>query len=164
MMTLMLLTMLCAILFLLFKHPLTLGMTLISQTILIALITGLMNYNYWFSYILFLIMIGGMLILFLYMTSVASNEKFKFNSKILFMFISTITLSMVLTILDKFYNNFLSKFLDLKINLFYNFSMIKYFNFPNNLLMLMLIIYLFLTLITIVKITNFSQGTLRQKF
>nr|ASW26910.1 NADH dehydrogenase subunit 6 [Gallerucida bifasciata] len=157
---------LCSMLFIFFNHPLSCGMILIIQTILICLMTGMMNYNYWFSYILFLIMIGGMLILFIYMTSIASNEKFKFNFPILIISIMMIILNFMLLMMDNFYSNFHTQILDMKINtdMNNNLSMNKYFNYPNNLIMILMMNYLFLTLITIVKITNFSYGPLRQKF
>merc|ERR1712221_33590 len=59
------------------SHPLAIGLALLSQTILICLITGLSSSSFWFSYILFLIFLGGMLVLFIYVTSLASNEIFK---------------------------------------------------------------------------------------
>nr|APX40080.1 NADH dehydrogenase subunit 6 [Orestia punctipennis] len=149
----------------LMKHPLTCGMILMFQTILIALITGMMNYNFWYSYILFLIMIGGLLILFLYMTSIASNEKFKFNNKLFLLTLMSLLLMISLFLLDHFYFNYLNQISDTKINMMTNsISMNKYLNFPNNFMMIMMIIYLFLTLIAIVKITNFSYGSMRQKF
>lgn len=40
----------------------------------------------------------------------------------------------------------------------------KLYNFPTNLVTIILIIYLFLTLIAIVKITNVFEGPLRPKF
>nr|APX39686.1 NADH dehydrogenase subunit 6 [Aphthona euphorbiae] len=155
-----------SILFILFKHPLTCGMILLSQTILTAMITGLMNYNFWYSYILFLIMVGGMLILFIYMTSIASNEKFKFNNKVIIWLIIFFSIFFILNFMDLFYmnyNNNLSNLKDLLLNE-NNMSMKKYFNFPNYFIMFSMIIYLFVTLIAIVKITNFSYGALRQKF
>nr|APX40418.1 NADH dehydrogenase subunit 6 [Aphthona albertinae] len=153
-----------SILFMLFKHPLTCGMILLSQTLLTAMTTGLMNYNFWYSYILFLIMIGGMLILFIYMTSIASNEKFKFNNKLIMWLMLFLIIFMILNMTDMFYMSYYNN-LNLKILINYNnMSMKKYFNFPNYFIMLSMIIYLFITLIAIVKITNFSYGALRQKF
>nr|APX39400.1 NADH dehydrogenase subunit 6 [Aphthona melancholica] len=156
-----------SILFMLFKHPLTCGMTLLMQTILTAMITGLMNYNFWYSYILFLIMVGGMLILFIYMTSIASNEKFKFNNKLIIWLMLFFMALLILNMMDLFYMNYhnnLSNLKDFLMTFNNNMSMKKYFNFPNYLIMFSMIIYLFLTLIAIVKITNFSYGSLRQKF
>nr|WVD73145.1 NADH dehydrogenase subunit 6 [Monolepta bicavipennis] len=154
-----------SIMFILMNHPLSCGLILLLQTILTAMISGLMNMNYWYSYILFLIMIGGMLILFIYMTSIASNEKFQSKPNIFL--ILTFILLMMFIIMDEFYFNMLNQMLDMKSqNLFmiYNLSMMKYFNEPNYMMMLLIIIYLFITLIVVVKITNISYGSLRQKF
>lgn len=40
----------------------------------------------------------------------------------------------------------------------------KLYNFPNNIITIIVIIYLFLTLIAIVKITNIFEGPLRPNF
>nr|QNP10081.1 NADH dehydrogenase subunit 6 [Ochthebius perpusillus] len=153
-----------SLMFLFMIHPLSMGMILLLQTITVALITGMLNFNYWFSYILFLIMIGGMLVLFIYMTSVASNEKFKFNNMIMIMTISSMMMMMIMNMLiDNFFimmNNYSSK-----LNSTSNYLMLsKFFNTPTNMIMFLMIIYLFITLIAVVKITDFKLGPLRQKF
>nr|AYM85174.1 NADH dehydrogenase subunit 6 [Galerucella sp. EMHAU-15070821] len=155
-----------SMLFMLLKHPLTCGMTLLIQTILISMITGFMHMNFWFSYILFLIMIGGMLILFLYMTSIASNEKFKLNMNIMFMLMILFFFTIMLMTSDPLILNLETQMIEMKLNqkLNHSLSMTKYFNFPNLLMLLLIINYLFLTLIAIVKITSLSYGPLRQKF
>nr|APX40938.1 NADH dehydrogenase subunit 6 [Apteropeda orbiculata] len=148
------------------KHPLSCGLILLTQTILTAIMSGLMNYNFWYSYILFLIMIGGMLILFIYMTSIASNEKFKFNMKMmLFLIMAAFIMSMVFMFIDSFYLNMINQLMEMKMSwsLNNNISLMKYFNYPNYFIMIMLISYLFITLIAIIKITMFSYGSLRQK-
>nr|APX40964.1 NADH dehydrogenase subunit 6 [Cryptocephalus ramburii] len=150
------------------NHPLTLGFTLLSQTILIALLTGLMSLNFWSSYIIFLIMIGGLLILFIYMTSIASNEKFKFSFKLLFFVCSYM---FILSIMYTFMDNFI---LAQKFKMIETFSMQekinpqfflnKFINFPYNMIYLMIVIYLLITLIAIVKITMKTKSTLRKNF
>nr|ALO76787.1 NADH deshydrogenase subunit 6 [Chrysomelidae sp. SPH01] len=163
-------TMICilSLIFSFLNHPLTLGLILLINTILISLTTGMMNYNFWFSYILFLIMIGGMLILFIYMTSVASNEKFKFSSKMFnFLMFMIFLMMMVILLVDQYYCSFYMNMLDMmNQNMLKNnsLSMNKYMNFPNNLIIYMMIIYLLITLIMIVKITELHYGPLRQKF
>nr|YP_009995386.1 NADH dehydrogenase subunit 6 [Ochthebius hasegawai]QNP09802.1 NADH dehydrogenase subunit 6 [Ochthebius hasegawai] len=150
--------------FLFMIHPLSMGMILLMQTIVISLITGFFNFNYWFSYILFLIMIGGMLVLFIYMTSIASNEKFKYNNKIMMMMIGmTFIMLMILIFIDDYM---------LSMNIFQNMiyknnsylMLAKFYNKPSNMIMFLMIIYLFITLIAVVKITDFKLGPLRQKF
>nr|AND96691.1 NADH deshydrogenase subunit 6 [Phalops smaragdinus] len=143
------------------KHPLTLGMILLIQTINMSLCLGYFNLNYWFSYILFLIMIGGMLVLFIYMTSIASNEKF-FPSIKLFMFsmFMIVLYTLIAMIMDPYYISLSNMY---KTNMFeeINWSLNKYLNFPNNMIMYMLIMYLLITLLAVVKITSFKKGPLR---
>nr|APX39349.1 NADH dehydrogenase subunit 6 [Aphthona lutescens] len=153
-----------SILFVLFQHPLTCGLILLSQTIMTAMITGLMNYNFWFSYILFLIMVGGMLILFIYMTSIASNEKFKFNNNFFLILILFFIMMLLLNTIDSFFTTYLMNLKSFMMTLNNDMTLKKYINFPNYFIIFSMIIYLFITLIAVVKITNFSYGPLRQKF
>nr|YP_010439957.1 NADH dehydrogenase subunit 6 [Pseudoechthistatus hei]UTD45003.1 NADH dehydrogenase subunit 6 [Pseudoechthistatus hei] len=148
------------------NHPLSFGFILLIQTTLIALITGMMNYNYWFSYIIFLIMIGGMLILFIYMTSVASNEKFKFSYKILFLISMMFLLIFFEFFLDSYFFNLIIKnsLFNQNWNLDFNLIMNKFLTWPMNLIFYLIIIYLLITLIMVVKITDIKSGPLRQKF
>nr|YP_009185928.1 NADH dehydrogenase subunit 6 [Phacomorphus fratyi]ALO70825.1 NADH deshydrogenase subunit 6 [Phacomorphus fratyi] len=138
-------------------HPLSLGMCLLLQTIIYTMITGSITSNFWFSYILFLMMISGMLILFMYMTSIISNNKFKF-SKILMITITTCFITMMF--MSQYTNNLSN------INFYNNLNILinNFFNTPMTFLMLILMIYLLLTLIATVKIINIKSGPLRQKF
>nr|ALO76860.1 NADH deshydrogenase subunit 6 [Timarcha goettingensis] len=159
---------LLSMIFLFLNHPLSFGLILLFQTIMISLMTGLMMYNFWFSYILFLVMIGGMLVLFIYMTSVASNEKFKFSFKIFsliisFFIISSIMLFSMDTLISN-YNLNLTELINYNNLINYKLNLNKYLNFPNNWIMMMLIIYLLIILIVIVKIIDTKQGPLRQKY
>nr|UFZ13395.1 NADH dehydrogenase subunit 6 [Madachauliodes sp.] len=155
--------------FTLMTHPLSMGMMLLTQTILISLITGTISQTFWFSYILFLIMLGGMLVLFIYMTSLASNEKFNTSIMLIMINILFISLSIYLiTLLDNFTNIYSTLTFDMNnwnnlINLQENkLELIKLYNFPLMNLTLLLVNYLFLTMIIIVKITNINYGPLRQ--
>nr|AND96600.1 NADH deshydrogenase subunit 6 [Liatongus militaris] len=143
------------------KHPLSMGLILLIQTINMTLYMGFYHLNYWFSYILFLIMIGSMLILFLYMTSVASNEKFYFSLKLtLLTFFIMFNMMLFYFILNPYYINLNNKMKIFMTNS--NLSLIKYINFPNYFIYYLLIIYLLIALIAIVQITNFKKsGALR---
>nr|ALO76407.1 NADH deshydrogenase subunit 6 [Oxypoda opaca] len=150
--------------FLFLNHPMALGLIMLLQTIIISLITGLLNMNFWFSYILFLIMIGGLLVLFIYMTSIASNEMFNYSNKIMIisfslMFIFTILFLMI----DNYFIIFKYSYME-NMYMMKNMSLIKYFNYPSMLMIFFMIIYLFITLIAIVKITKIEFGPLRQKY
>nr|DAZ87544.1 TPA_asm: NADH dehydrogenase subunit 6 [Trichosia splendens] len=158
---------LLTLLFTQLTHPLSMGFILLIQTLMICIYTGMMYETFWFSYILFLVFLGGMLVLFIYITALASNEMFNFSMKLLLIFFSALFMMFVLSLLtDKiqfiFINNYEMN------NIFYyseikeNYLMInKLYNYPTNMITLMLINYLFFTLIVIVKITNFFYGPLR---
>nr|ALO71238.1 NADH deshydrogenase subunit 6 [Tychobythinus sp. 1 EF-2015] len=153
-----------SIMFLFFKHPLSMGLNLLIQTMIISLITGILNNKFWFSYILFLIFIGGMLILFLYMTSVASNEIMKFSKKIFFTLILLLLFSLIfLNFIDNYFitifnMNYENLLMNNNLNIFFK----KFYNFPNIIIITIMIMYLFITLIASVKITNLKYGPLRQ--
>nr|ARH54439.1 NADH dehydrogenase subunit 6 [Lebia chlorocephala] len=164
-------SMMMTTMFLFLNHPMSMGLILLIQTTLISLMTGMFSFSYWFSYILFLIMIGGMLVLFIYMTSLASNEMMKFSMKMMFymIFIMSLTLLSYMLIDYMFMNPLFknSNMIMMLNNMLKNDNMISLnsiYNKPNNMITLMLVNYLFLTLIAVVKITNINYGPLRQKF
>nr|AML26505.1 NADH dehydrogenase subunit 6 [Staphylinidae sp. BMNH 1274665] len=155
-------TILLSMIFIFMKHPLTMGFTLLMQTLNITLLTGMLHKNFWFSYILFLIMIGGLLILFIYMTSMAANEIFNYSNKIFFMLLSSLLISIILiTFSDNYFIDNLLKFQENIYSLTTNLYLIKYFNFPSIIIIILMINYLLITLLATVKITKLKSGPLR---
>nr|ALO77020.1 NADH deshydrogenase subunit 6 [Mordellidae sp. GENSP02] len=158
----MILNLALSFMFICLKHPLSMGASLLVQTLLISLMLGNSAPNFWFSYILFLIMVGGMLVLFIYMTSVASNEKFKTNWLLLTLIpLTTLAIaSYDMTMSSTFlFNNYESMPISSEIN--FNQLIIKFMNWPSSITLAFMIIYLLITLIAVVKITNLSYGPLR---
>nr|ATD53060.1 NADH dehydrogenase subunit 6 [Clovia sp. EMHAU-2015-Zz052918] len=157
--------------FMFMKHPLSMGFMLLIQTFISCLVFGLINYSCWFSYILFITFVGGMLVLFIYVASIASNEKFKF-SLILMMFFLLIFLCVYLLmfISDQYYFNMMCSLLEslgsysnsIYINGDLN-SLIKMFNYPTMIITMLSVIFLLITMISIVKVTNIFEGPLRMK-
>nr|YP_010022664.1 NADH dehydrogenase subunit 6 [Sarcophaga anchoriformis]QOP39512.1 NADH dehydrogenase subunit 6 [Sarcophaga anchoriformis] len=157
--------------FLNMKHPLAMGLTLLIQTTLICLTSGLMTKTFWFSYILFLVFLGGMLVLFIYVTSLASNEMFTFSIKLMMTTIIMFLLSIsILIFMDK---NILTQYSNMEIKSIFDMnsyimensmSLMKLYNYPTNLLTIMLMNYLLITLIAVVKITKLFKGPLRPMF
>nr|YP_009310615.1 NADH dehydrogenase subunit 6 [Euthrix laeta]AOT80826.1 NADH dehydrogenase subunit 6 [Euthrix laeta] len=152
------------------NHPLSMGLMILIQTLLTCLITGMLIKTYWFSYILFLTFLGGLLVLFIYVTSIASNEMFIFNMnmKMMIMMMSILLLFSIMYMnnlnwMNLSFNSDMDKMSQM-FNFFNNenkISLNKLYNKQNHLLMLMMIIYLFITLIAVVKITNIFFGPLR---
>nr|UPL65582.1 NADH dehydrogenase subunit 6 [Dicranocephalus alticolus] len=141
------------------KHPLTMGITIILQTMTIALMSGMMLGSFWFSYILMITMLSGMLVLFIYMASVASNEKFYSSMKL-------ITSSLMMIILVYMIQTMLmnSDTDNMKIMSNMNnewLSLNNLFNMKYKFITIMMVLYLFLTMITVSMIVNILEGPLR---
>nr|UYA97114.1 NADH dehydrogenase subunit 6 [Furcilarnaca armata] len=170
MITFIILNLFTSIMFSQCNHPLSMTLTIIIQTILISLSMGLLSQSFWFSYILFLIFLGGMLILFIYTTALASNEMLAIPSMTLWTY-SVIILIYLLNLwwIDPTSFNFMinnsdtlqSQLTTLNYWTETIFPLMKLYNNPTNMNTLMLMSYLFLTLIAIVKITNIFSGPLR---
>nr|AQP26571.1 NADH dehydrogenase subunit 6 [Nasutitermes longinasus] len=141
------------------KHPMAMGLMLLTQTILVCLISGAMYSSFWFSYILFMIMIGGMLVLFMYMTSLASNEMFSPSNKMLM--VSLIVLPILMYTMPTLTNN---KEMNMHNTMMENevtTTTTVMYNQMMGLMTTMLVIYMLLTLIVVVNIINVSKGPLR---
>lgn len=96
----------------------------------------------------------------MYITRIASNEKFKFNKKIFFsLLIIPPTIITLIKINFTISNNETLSFATQRELVF---SLNKFINIPTIIILLFIIIYLFLALVATVKITNFKQGSIRQ--
>ncbi|YP_003795357.1 NADH dehydrogenase subunit 6 (mitochondrion) [Oratosquilla oratoria] len=159
-------SMMFSLIFINLSHPLAMGMMLLLQTLVICAITALMNFYVWFSYILFLIFLGGMLVLFIYITSLASNEMFQFSFKMTMFFAATTMMSFLLLIMDPLLLDFKMASADMSslMGNSYTSQMVLISNiYSTNTMMttLFMILYLLLTLIVVVKITYTFLGPLR---
>nr|YP_010491965.1 NADH dehydrogenase subunit 6 [Eucrate crenata]UWM93447.1 NADH dehydrogenase subunit 6 [Eucrate crenata]WAK85101.1 NADH dehydrogenase subunit 6 [Eucrate crenata] len=146
------------------SHPLALGLILLLQTMLIAMSAGLFTYSFWFSYILFMIFLGGMLVLFIYVASLASNELFSFSlTNFLFFSSMLILITFMLMFMDPLLISNHSSLLISSANSIYStYSNISWiYSFMNSIFTLFIIFYLLLTLIVVVKIVNLFKGPLR---
>nr|AXS65085.1 NADH dehydrogenase subunit 6 [Elateroidea sp. 2 KM-2017] len=142
------------------NHPLMTSMIIISQTTIISLMTANIA-NPWYSFILFMITISGMMILFIYMTSMTSNKKMSINK---FMLLWMIMLPMIMimnknTMEFKNWMTIMTNENTMKLEL----SMNKFINFPSSMIMTFLMIYLFMMMTSSIKITFKNSGPMRQK-
>uniref|UniRef100_UPI00315DD874 NADH dehydrogenase subunit 6 n=1 Tax=Parasipyloidea carinata TaxID=3126553 RepID=UPI00315DD874 len=144
--------------FLIMKHPLSMGMMIIMQTTIISMMTGLMFKSFWFSYILFLMYIGGMMVLFIYMTSLVPNMMFTINKKNILLIIITTALIMMTN------KNYTTMNNDMIMTNYKSMILLKMYNKPTNMSLIMLASYLLFTMITVFKITESNKGPLRMMF
>nr|UPL65517.1 NADH dehydrogenase subunit 6 [Metacanthus pulchellus] len=141
--------------FMFLKHPLTMAMAIIMQTVMAAMFVGMMLKSFWFSYILLIIMLSGMLVLFTYMASISSNEKFSFSFKMMMM---SFLLFMLLGGYFFYYDSEMEKMSQI-INI--NISLIKLFSSLTMMITILMVIYLFFTMIVVSSIVNIYEGPLR---
>jgi NADH-ubiquinone oxidoreductase chain 6 len=113
-----------------------------------------------FSYILFIITIGGILVLFIYITRPASNEIFSPSNKIFS--IAIITIPLLTYIIPTVTNN---KQINANNTIIENEILTTttvIYNQIMGTITTLLVLYILITLIVIVNIINVSKGPLRQ--
>nr|YP_009480519.1 NADH dehydrogenase subunit 6 [Cryptopygus terranovus]APX54991.1 NADH dehydrogenase subunit 6 [Cryptopygus terranovus] len=146
-------------LYLISSHPVMLMMLILIQATLICLISWLYLKFSWFAYILFLVFLGGLMVLFIYITSLASNELMKYDLSSFTM--AAVILFMVSTLV---FFNWNGCSLDLMM---FNKS-INYFSgmysLPTFTLIGLTMIYLLFTLIVVVKVSNKFDAPIKNIF
>nr|YP_010879048.1 NADH dehydrogenase subunit 6 [Batracomorphus rinkihonis]WHE42700.1 NADH dehydrogenase subunit 6 [Batracomorphus rinkihonis] len=140
------------------KNPMSMSMMIISKTLLICMMMNFMSLTSWLSMMFFLMMVGGLLIIFSYMTSTVSNEKSKFK----------VNLTMILILIFPLENNMIENIMNENEMINSNFeitkfSMIKLFNKKSMNLSIFIIIYLLMTMIMVSKLIMKNMGPLRTK-
>nr|QUI76269.1 NADH dehydrogenase subunit 6 [Cloeon dipterum] len=148
------------------SHPISMGVVLILHTFIVGVATGVMADNFIYSYILFLVILGGVLVLFIYMTSLVSNEMFYFSWV-------DVMLAMVVLVLGGMFVLFIMAPLG---SLLVNLELLppsicgetlmvgleKLYSNYTFLLTLFLIIYLLYVLLVCVSIVGVKTGPLRK--
>nr|AKK32556.1 NADH dehydrogenase subunit 6 [Stenopirates sp. PJ-2015] len=145
------------------KHPMSIGMNLIIQTLNISMLTYMTSNMSWFSFMLFIMMLGGLMILFIYIISISSNEKFKFSFNMMLIMIIFI---LMLMIIKNMFNINSINMLNMNFNMmkFNNtIFLMKLFNFNSMMLTIFLVMYLLMTMIIVTYIINIFEGPLRKK-
>jgi len=126
----------------------------------ICIMLGNLLTNFWFSYILFLVFIGGILILFTYIISLINFKKNYFNKNLLWFII-------FLLIIMFFFIQNITKLYKINYFIFKDYNLInwfKIFTFSLNILNIFIINFLFFILIITINFTKNFFGPLRIKF
>jgi len=132
------------------SHPIFFRIILIISSVMVGVICIKINLS-WFFYLLVLVFLGGVIILIIYINTLAMNEKFffyKIFNKPLYIAIFIILTQII------FFKNFY-----LKVN-FSNYMSIRLYESINLLSLIFLMLYLLLTLICVVKLVKFEYGPL----
>nr|QWT71647.1 NADH dehydrogenase subunit 6 [Saussurella borneensis] len=163
--TLYMLSMMMNSMFTTTKQPMIMVMIILTQTIIIAIKTGMESESFWFSYMLVIIFIGGMMVMFIYITSITPNEM---NSTNLMLTLTSMLLFSAIALITMMKTNHMS---NLETNTMsiemisneYSTILKPLFNEPMNKISLMMMIYLFIAMIAVTKITDLKSGPLRKK-
>nr|WRK21398.1 NADH dehydrogenase subunit 6 [Acinopterus sp.] len=138
------------------KAPMSMGLALLMQTILISILTAKVMQTSWMAMIMFLMMVGGLLILFMYMSSISSNEKFKPSIKLM------ITLMLIMVPMEEMIlSNQMETFNENTFNELPQIS--KMYNKLSNNVTWIMFMYLFLAMISVTKLVSIHKGPLRAK-
>nr|YP_010879022.1 NADH dehydrogenase subunit 6 [Batracomorphus nigromarginattus]WHE42674.1 NADH dehydrogenase subunit 6 [Batracomorphus nigromarginattus] len=141
------------------KNPMSIMIIMIMKTSMISMLMNLMSVSSWFPMMFFLMMVGGILIIFSYMTSTVSNEKFKFKMNItMLLLLMTMPMeTMMMNELIQEKESFMTKIDLIKM------SMSKLYNFKSIQMSMLMIFYLFVTMIMVSKLIMKTMGPLRSK-
>lgn len=149
-------------------HPIIIIIILLIYTCIICLKISIWKSNFIYSIILFLIIIRGLLIIFLYFSRLISNEQinFKINKYLLYSFI----LNLIILLIFIYNNNFylIIKFNFIEINSTFKLNnkifqnILNLYTYPLNNLTIITIFYLLLSLFIIIKICSFKSISLRK--
>lgn len=147
-----------------YLHPITIISLILIYSRLICIIINLWSFNYIYSLIIFLIIIRGILILFLYFARLISNEQHKISLYSIILFRSILTLiiiykSNILFPHPNQSNDYLSQINLEKCPLQLSF---KLYNYPYNYITLICILFLLISLFIIIKISSLKSASLRK--
>uniref|UniRef100_A0AAU6QE22 NADH dehydrogenase subunit 6 n=1 Tax=Laelaps nuttalli TaxID=2902835 RepID=A0AAU6QE22_9ACAR len=129
----------------LMNHPVSMIIYLLSISIIFLILILFIFKSSWFSLVFMLMMLGGLMVLFIYMASLSSNEYFKFNKGWNFYLLM---LMMYIPLLKFDFG-------------FSEYLMVNLFNMNSMLMFMLYIIYLFVILILIIEILLFVKSSLR---
>nr|AZZ89099.1 NADH dehydrogenase subunit 6 [Paracatonidia sp. SX-2018] len=146
------------------KHPISLGTILMTQTILVCLMMTEVSKNSWFAFILFITIIGGLMIMFMYMSSIASNEMFKPMNLTIMMMITLLIITMIIMNKDetmkmtcKMFNN-----KTLTLNNEEMKTTLKFYNLNKMNITLIMMMIMLLTMVSVTNISTTFEGPLKK--
>nr|YP_010478239.1 NADH dehydrogenase subunit 6 [Nesophrosyne sp. 281 GMB-2012]UVI59683.1 NADH dehydrogenase subunit 6 [Nesophrosyne sp. 281 GMB-2012] len=140
------------------KTPMSMGIMLLVLTSTSTILMAHILTTAWIPMIMFLMFIGGLLILFMYMSSIASNEKFSTNILLTMIPIIAMTMPMEGVMVETMMDESLSSCM-----LIDGISMTKIYNKKTFIITIFMFMYLLMSMIVVTKIIKIFKGPLRSK-
>nr|BCJ04111.1 NADH dehydrogenase subunit 6 [Metaphire hilgendorfi] len=130
--------------------PIMLGINILIMALLLS-VTLASSMSSWYAFLVFLIYVGGMLVMFAYFLALAPNQQMPTKSNVMYALMTLIILTTVAIITDT--KIFISQEMNQDSAYLYSVS--------TSPILIMLSLTLFLTMVIVVKLTNRSGGPLR---
>nr|QUO99345.1 NADH dehydrogenase subunit 6 [Melanaphis sacchari] len=150
-----------AIMLTMMKSPISSNLIILIQTMTLTMMINMIMKTSWISLMIFILYIGGLMIIFLYISSIAFNELNinknykKFFLKLIFTLMLIFYIKLNLNLENfSFENKFI--FED-------NYYLMNMFMLPNNLMIYFIMLILFFMLILIIWMLKINKGPIRQK-
>nr|QTT61322.1 NADH dehydrogenase subunit 6 [Tritia mutabilis] len=144
----------------LMMQPLSLGLVVMTSTLLMCFISAI-TLSSWYGYILFLIYVGGLLVMFAYVAALSPNVLFGKGTPMIFFAAMILPLSIVfyfLPLIDMSSIGYINIFSGMKFLKIYGIEMVA----PQMISILIgLALILLINLIVVVKICYYQQASLR---
>lgn len=153
----LLLTLICLIIsfslsIILTPSPLLLGVWILITALLISIFLATITYS-WVGFLIFLIYVGGILVIFAYFTAIQPNQFIQANSLLVTL---ALTFSLFFIIIFPLTPSLVSN-----LNLAPSYSILSLYASPNIPVLIFLGIILFLALVAVVKVSKSLLGPLR---
>ena len=132
------------------SNPLTSGLLILSLALFVATLYASLI-SPWYALLIFLIYVGGILVIFAYFVALVPNQEKITIKPIIIAFIFLF----IITAISKFQT---------PIHHFTSYSIFNLYSLNNSNILLILALLLLLTIVIIVKIVNLSKGPLRPFF
>nr|QXF29965.1 NADH dehydrogenase subunit 6 [Artemia salina] len=144
-----------SIFMILMNHPLAFTLSLFVQTLIMCL--SIKSLSLWISLILFLIFLGGILVMFIYVSSLSANEKFSIQvAPLLWMIPVGVASVYALSFENNLVGSPMSKLYH-QTPMMINFNI----NITSLFMYIFLVVYLFLALLLVIDFLNANKKPLR---
>lgn len=130
--------------------PIILGINILSMALLLS-VTLASSIRSWYAFLVFLIYIGGILVIFAYFLALSPNQQIPTTSNIIYIVLTLLTLVVVAIVTDTKVFIAQETFQD----------RIYLYSVGTAPILILLAVILLLTIIIVVKLTNRSSGPLR---
>nr|YP_009515500.1 NADH dehydrogenase subunit 6 [Parhyale hawaiensis]AAT69316.1 NADH dehydrogenase subunit 6 [Parhyale hawaiensis]AYB71611.1 NADH dehydrogenase subunit 6 [Parhyale hawaiensis] len=141
----------------LYSHtPLAMGVLIVFQSVIIALMLYIFMPSSWFSFLLIMVFLSGMMIIFMYVSSLAANELTSFS--LLFFVLPFFIILIIYLNNNNYINQTTMNCLSMNLMELAPLNIYKVYSSEIYPMTLVLIIYLLVALIVVVKNSNFFKS------